>query len=105
MRATPPDPRLTAAWAGAVGHPPPPAKDLEGCLNAAFAEWLMGLPPAADLPRAARIRLAGNAVAANQGRLMLQRELTATEGARKETAGELHQRLRRTPPPRYPGYK
>lgn len=72
-----PDPQLIAAWAGVVGCLPPLAKDSEGRLNAAFVEWLMDLPPAADLSRTARIRLAGNAIVANQARLMLLRGLTA----------------------------
>lgn len=72
-----PDPRLITTWTGVVGHPPPPAKDPEGRLNAAFVEWLMNLPDAGgfDLSRTARIRLAGNAVVGLQARLMLQRGL------------------------------
>ena len=77
-----PDPALTTTWARVVGEFRPPLKDAEGRLNAAFAEWLMGLPPAADLSRTARVRLAGNAVVGLQARLMLQRGLTATEDAR-----------------------
>lgn len=80
-----PDPRLIATWAGVVGCLPPLAKDSEGRLNAAFVEWLMDLPPATDLSRTARIRLAGNAVVANQARLMLQRGLAATN----DTKGNL----------------
>lgn len=72
-----PDLRLIATWAGVVGHLPPLAKDPEGRLNAAFVEWLMGIPPAPDLSRTARIRLAGNAVVARQAHLMLQRGLAA----------------------------
>lgn len=72
-----PDPGLIATWAGVVGHLPPLAKDPKGRLNAAFVEWLMGLPPAPDLSRTARIRLAGNAVVATQAHLMLLRGLTA----------------------------
>lgn len=54
--------------------------DDEGRLNAAFVEWLMGLPcaHAVGLSRTASIRLAGNAV------VRLQRGLTAinnTKGA------------------------
>lgn len=53
--------------------------------NAAFVEWLMGLPSdnASDLSRCARIRLDGNAVVGLQARLMLQRGLTATNDARR----------------------
>lgn len=74
-----PDPHLITTWAGVVGELPPLAKDPRGRLNAAFVEWLMGLPSdnAANLSRSARIRLAGNAVVAPQARLMLQRGLTA----------------------------
>ena len=74
-----PDPRLIATWSGVVWELPPHAKDPEGRLNAAFVEWLMGLSSdnAAGLSRTARIHLAGNAVVAQQARLMLQRGLTA----------------------------
>lgn len=72
-----PDPKLIATWAGVVGELPPLAKDPKDRLNAAFVEWLMGLPPTPDLSRTARIRLAGNAVVAYQAHLMLQRGLSA----------------------------
>lgn len=77
-----PDPRLIATWASVVGELPPPAKDSKGRLNAAFVEWLMGLPPATNLSRTARIRLAGNAIIGLQARLMLQRGLTAINDTR-----------------------
>lgn len=72
-----PDPGLIATWARVVKRPPPPVKDPGRRLNAAFVEWLMGLPSdnAANLSRCARIRLAGNAVVAQQVSLMLQRAL------------------------------
>lgn len=78
-----PDPAHITTWARVVQEPHPPLKDVEGRLNATFVEWLMGLPTdnAANLSRAARIRLAGNAVVAPQAHLMLQRGLTATAGA------------------------
>ena len=78
-----PDPALIITWARAVQESHPPLKDVEGRLNAAFVEWLMGLPTdnAANLSRTARIRLAGNADVAPQGHLMLQRGLTAVAGA------------------------
>ena len=48
--------------------------------------WMMGLhpwlPDALGLSVSAQRRLAGNAVVGLQARLMLQRGLTATEGAR-----------------------
>lgn len=50
-------------------------RDDRGRLHPAFAEWMMGLPPAETLPRATRIRLAGNAVVAPQAALMLTRGL------------------------------
>ena len=63
----------------------PPHRDPHGRMNAAFVEWLMGLPTcnAADLSRTARIRLAGNAVVGLQARLMLQRGLDATNSDMK----------------------
>lgn len=66
-------------WAHATGLPEPHPKDAKGRLNAAFVEWLMGLPNAhaTGLSRTARIRLAGNAVIGLQARLMLQRGLLA----------------------------
>lgn len=75
-----PDPALIITWARATGVMHPPLKDIEGRLNAALVEWLMGLPAdnAANLSRCARIRLAGNAVVGLQARLMLQRGLIAT---------------------------
>ncbi len=74
-----PDPELITTWAGVVGELPPLAKDPEDRLNAAFVEWLMGLPSdnTVDLSRTARICLAGNAVVARQAHLMLQRGLSA----------------------------
>ncbi len=74
-----PDPALIIAWARVIQESHPPLKDDDGRLNAAFVEWLMGLPTdnAANLSRTARIRLAGNAVVELQARLMLQRGLSA----------------------------
>lgn len=74
-----PSPLDSALWTNATGLPEPRLKDDEGRLNAAFVEWLMGLPSAqaVGLSRTASIRLAGNAVVRLQGRLMLQRGLTA----------------------------
>lgn len=82
-----PDPALIITWARVVQEFYPPLKDAEGRLNAAFVEWLMGLPTdnAANLSRTARIRLAGNAVVGLQAHLMLQRGLTATN----DTKGNL----------------
>lgn len=62
-----------------------PLKDDAGRLNAAFVERLMGLPTdnAANLSRAARIRIAGNAVVATQAHLMLQRGLTAVNDTKE----------------------
>lgn len=81
---SPPAP-LLSAWQRATHTPAPPHRDDRGRLNAAFAEWMMGLPPAETLSRTARIRLAGNAVVARQAALMLTRgleQLDATD--RKE---------------------
>lgn len=80
-----PDPALTITWARAVQEFHPPLKDTEGRLNAAFVEWLMGLPTdnAANLSRTARIRLAGNAVVGIQARLMLQRGLAAVNDTKE----------------------
>lgn len=66
-------------WTNVTGRSEPRLKDDEGRLNAAFVEWLMGLPSAhaVGLSRTASIRLAGNAVVRPQARLMLQRGLTA----------------------------
>lgn len=74
-----PSPLDSALWTNATGSPEPRLKDDEGRLNAAFVEWLMGLPSAhaVGLSRTARIRLAGNAVVRLQARLMLQRGLLA----------------------------
>jgi len=79
-----PDPTLIDTWARAIGEMHPPLKDIEGRLNAAFVEWLMGLPSAhaIGLSRTASIRLAGNAVVRLQARLMLQRGLTAINNER-----------------------
>lgn len=70
---------LSVLWTNATGLPEPRLKDDEGRLNAAFVEWLMGLPSAhaVGLSRTARIRRAGNAVVRLQARLMLQRGLLA----------------------------
>lgn len=74
-----PSPLDSALWTNVTGLPEPRLKDDEGRLNAAFVEWLMGLPSAhaVGLSRTASIRLAGNAVVRLQARLMLQRGLTA----------------------------
>ena len=79
-----PDPALIITWARTTGEMHPPLKDDEGRLNAAFVEWLTGLPTdnTADLSRTARIRLAGNAVVGLQAHLMLQRGLTAVNDMR-----------------------
>lgn len=70
----PPAP-LLRAWQQVTRAPAPPHRDDHGRLNAAFVEWMMGLPPAEALSRTARIRLAGNAVVAHQAALMLTRGL------------------------------
>lgn len=82
-----PDPALIITWARVIQEFHPPLKDTEDRLNAAFVEWLMGLPAdnTANLSRTARIRLAGNAVVGLQARLMLQRGLTAVN----DTGGTL----------------
>lgn len=79
-----PDPALIITWARTIGEMHPYLKDDEGRLNAAFVEWLMGLPSAhaVGLSRTASIRLAGNAVVRLQARLMLQRGLTAINNER-----------------------
>lgn len=79
-----PYPLDSALWTNATGLPEPRLKDDEGRLNAAFVEWLMGLPSAqaVGLSRTASIRLAGNAVVRLQARLMLQRGLTAINNER-----------------------
>lgn len=79
-----PDPALIIAWARVVQEFHSPLKDDEGRLNAAFVEWLMGLPSAhaLGLSRTASIRLAGNAVVRLQARLMLQRGLTTINNER-----------------------
>lgn len=79
-----PDPALIITWARVVQEFHPPLKDNWGRLNAAFVEWLMGLPSAhaVGLSRTASIRLAGNAVVRLQARLMLQRGLTAINNER-----------------------
>lgn len=71
---TPPAP-LLRAWQRATRTPAPPHRDDRKRLHPAFAEWMMGLPPAEGLSRTARIRLAGNAVVARQAALMLTRGL------------------------------
>lgn len=70
----PPAP-LLHAWQQATRTPAPPHRDGRKRLHPAFAEWMMGLPPAEALSRTARIRLAGNAVIARQAALMLTRGL------------------------------
>lgn len=79
-----PDPAHIITWACTIGEMHPYLKDDEGRLNAAFVEWLMGLPSAhaVGLPRTASIRLSGNAVVRLQARLMLQRGLTAINNER-----------------------
>lgn len=79
-----PSPLDSALWTNATGLPEPRLKDGEGRLNAAFVEWLMGLPSAhaVGLSRTASIRLAGNAVVRLQARLMLQRGLNAINNER-----------------------
>lgn len=74
-----PSPLDSPLWTNATGLPEPRLKDDEGRLNAAFVEWLMGLPSAhaVGLSRTACIRLAGNVVVRLQARLMLQRGLLA----------------------------
>lgn len=66
-----PSPLDSTLWTNATGLPEPRLKDDEGRLNAAFVEWLMGLPSAhaVGLSRTASIRLAGNAVVRLQARL------------------------------------
>lgn len=71
---SPPAP-LLRTWQQATHTPAPPHRDDHGRLHPAFAEWMMGLPPAETLSRTARIRLAGNAVVARQAALMLTRGL------------------------------
>lgn len=66
---------LLRAWQQATRTPAPTHRDDRGRLHPAFAEWMMGLPPAETLSRTARIRLAGNAVVARQAALMLTRGL------------------------------
>lgn len=79
-----PSPLDSALWSNTTGLPEPRLKDDEGRLNAAFVEWLMGLPSAhaVGLSRTASIRLAGNAVVRLQARLMLQRGLDAINNER-----------------------
>lgn len=79
-----PSPLDSALWVCMTGLPEPRLKDDEGRLNAAFVEWLMGLPSAhaVGLSRTASIRLAGNAVVRLQARLMLQRGLIAINNER-----------------------
>ena len=79
-----PSPLDSTLWTNATGLPEPRLTDNENRLNAAFVEWLMGLPSAhaVGLSRTASIRLAGNAVVRLQARLMLQRGLTAINNER-----------------------
>lgn len=80
---TPPAP-LLHAWQQATRTPAPPHRDDHGRLNAAFAEWMMGLPPAETLSRTARIRLAGNSVVARQAALMLTRGLEQLDATNRK---------------------
>lgn len=77
-----PSPLDSTLWVHTTGLPEPRLKDDKERLNAAFVEWLMGLPSAhaTGLSRTARIRLAGNAVVRLQASLMLHRGLTAIRG-------------------------
>lgn len=79
-----PEASAATLWSHLTARPEPPIVDDEDRLNAAYVEWLMGLPTdnAAGLSRCARIRLAGNAVVALQAHLMLQRGLAAAPDAR-----------------------
>lgn len=79
-----PSPLDSTLWTNATGLPEPRLNDDKGRLNAAFVEWLMGLPSAhaIGLSSTASIRLAGNAVVRLQARLMLQRGLTAINNER-----------------------
>lgn len=70
-----PDLPLLYSWGQIIGQAPPKHRDNHGRLNAAFVEWMMGLPQAPALSRTARIRLAGNAVVLRQAKLMLARAL------------------------------
>lgn len=63
---------LLRRWAVLTGRPACPAVDPEGRLSAGFCEWLMGVPFCPGLSRAARIRLAGNAVVQLQARLAIR---------------------------------
>lgn len=81
---SPPAP-LLHAWQQTIRAAAPPHRDDRGRLSPAFAEWMMGLPPAETLSRTARIRLAGNAVVARQAALMLTRGLERLDATdRKE---------------------
>lgn len=81
---SPPAP-LLRAWQQVTHTPAPPHRDDHGRLHPAFAEWMMGLPPAETLSRTARIRLAGNAVVAHHAALMLTRGLERLDATdRKE---------------------
>lgn len=59
-------------WAALTGRSVPSAVDEAGRLSARFCEWMMGTPYHPGLSRAARIRLAGNAVVPLQARLALR---------------------------------
>lgn len=63
---------LLARWSVLTGRPVVAALDSAGRLSAGFCEWMMGVPYCPGLPRAARIRLAGNAVVPLQARLALR---------------------------------
>lgn len=73
--ATDPPASLLRAWQRTTHAPATPHRDDRGRLSPAFTEWMMGLPPAETFSRAARIRLAGNAVVRRQAALMLTRGL------------------------------
>lgn len=75
---------LLRTWRRATHTPAPPHRDDRGRLHPAFAEWMMGLPPAETLSRTARIRLAGNAVVARQAALMLTRGLEQLDATNRK---------------------
>ena len=73
---------LLDRWSVLTGRPVVAAVDSAGRLSAGFCEWMMGTPPGPGLSRAARIRLAGNAVVPLQARLALRlaaRELLGSD--------------------------
>ena len=73
-------------WAVLTGRPVCAAVDSAGRLSAGFCEWMMGIPPCPGLSRAARIRLAGNAVVPLQVRLALRLAAKELMGRGKETS-------------------